>query len=160
MTHREIIQSFYTAFANGDAETMVSHYHKDVVFKDPAFGELKGDEARYMWKMLIERSKGNLKINFSAVDAYDHSGSANWKAEYTFSPTGRKVINKISARFKFEGDKIIKHTDEFDMYRWSQQALGWKGYLLGWTDFLQKKVREQSRKLLMSYIRKQNENQN
>lgn len=157
MNKHEIIKSFYTAFANGDAETMISHYHEDVVFTDPAFGELKGDEARYMWKMLIERSKGNLDINFSAVDVYDHSGSANWRAEYTFSPTGRKVINRISARFKFDGDKIIRHTDEFDLWNWARQAMGIKGFLLGWTPFFQKKLQEQSRKMLMSYIRKQNE---
>ena len=139
MNHREVIQSFYTAFAQGNAEGMISHYHKAIQFNDPAFGHLHGDEVQYMWKMLIERSKGDLQISFSAVDAYDNSGSANWKAEYTFSPTGRKVINRVSASFKFEGDKIIRHTDDFDLWKWSQQALGWKGYLLGWTDFLQKK---------------------
>lgn len=159
MKNDEIIKSFYTAFANGDAETMISYYHKDIIFHDPAFGELKGDEVRNMWRMLIERSKGDLKISYSAVDIYDHSGSANWKAEYTFGPTGRKVVNRVSANFKFEGDKIIRHVDDFDMWKWAQQALGLKGYLLGWSSFLQKKVQQQTRKLLKSYIRKQNENQ-
>lgn len=158
MTHREIIQTFYTAFAKGDAKTMASLYHEEIVFKDPAFGELKGEEARFMWQMLIEKSKGNLDISFSAVDVYDHSGSANWRAEYIFSATGRKVVNRISASFKFKDGKIIKHTDEFDLWRWARQAMGFKGFLLGKTSFFQKKLQEQSRKMLKSYIRKQNEN--
>jgi len=37
---RNPIESFYKAFTDMDVETMVSHYHDDVWFADPAFGAL------------------------------------------------------------------------------------------------------------------------
>ncbi len=52
-----IIEKFYTALNNSDGPTMVSCYHDDVVFKDPAFGILKGERAKAMWLMLCEVSK-------------------------------------------------------------------------------------------------------
>lgn len=54
---KNIIENFYEAFANLDAETMVSYYHDDIVFEDPAFGILKGNRAKNMWRMLCESQK-------------------------------------------------------------------------------------------------------
>lgn len=49
----KIIHQFFTAFKNLDAETMVSLYQDDIMFEDPAFGVLKGEEAKAMWRMLV-----------------------------------------------------------------------------------------------------------
>ena len=49
---RQLIKDFYQAFAALDAETMASCYHKDILFEDPAFGVLKGEKAKNMWRML------------------------------------------------------------------------------------------------------------
>ncbi len=154
MTNSELITSFYKAFTKRDTEAMVNCYHTDIQFKDPAFGILKKEDAKNMWRMLISRSKGNIKITFNNVTANEKTGSANWVAEYIFSQTGRKVINIISAEFEFADGKIIKHTDNFDLYKWSKQALGLKGYLLGWTAFMRKQIQQQSGKLLKKYSEK------
>ncbi len=151
MNNTELITNFYQSFANGDAEVMVACYHDNIQFQDPAFGALKGEDAKNMWRMLISRSKSNIHITFNNVKANEHTGSANWRAEYTFSATGRKVINIVSAEFEFKDDKIIKHTDSFNIYKWSKQALGMKGYLLGWTSFMQHKIQQQSNSLLKKY---------
>jgi len=154
MSNTELIQKFYQSFANADAEGMVSCYAADIVFTDPAFGTLHGEDAKNMWRMLIVRSKGDLKITFGKVQADERSGSAEWVAEYVFSQTGRKVVNKIAARFEFLDEKIVKHTDHFNMWRWTQQALGLPGYLLGWTSFLEGKVRKQALASLKAYTKK------
>ena len=151
MTNAELITHFYQSFANGDAEGMVACYNDNIQFKDPAFGALKDEDAKKMWRMLMSRSQGKIHITFSNVEANETKGSANWVAEYTFSATGRKVINIISAAFEFKDGKIIKHTDSFDIYKWSQQAFGLKGYLLGWTSFMQNKIQQQSTTLLKKY---------
>lgn len=152
--NENLITKFYTAFSNSDAETMVKCYHPNIEFQDPAFGILKGKEVSNMWRMLISRSKGNLKIAFSNVKADDESGSSKWIATYNFSKTNRKVVNVIHANFEFQDGLIIKHTDDFNVWKWTQQALGLPGYLLGWTPFLQKKIQEQSRDLLKKYQEK------
>ncbi|MDX6182850.1 nuclear transport factor 2 family protein [Flavobacterium sp. Fl-77] len=143
-SNEELISKFYTAFANADAKTMCECYHPKVHFIDPAFGLLKEEQVSDMWKMLILRSKGNLKIEFSNVKADEFSGTANWVATYNFTKTNRNVINKISAEFIFQDGLIIKHVDQFDLWKWSKQAFGPTGYLLGWTGFFQKKIQEQA----------------
>lgn len=139
-----LITKFYTAFANADAKTMSECYNPKIHFIDPAFGLLKGEQVSKMWEMLLIKSKGNLKIGFSDVKADDSAGSANWIATYNFSKTNRKVINKIGAQFVFQDGLIIKHIDNFDVWKWSKQAFGTVGYLLGWTGFFQKKVQKQA----------------
>jgi hypothetical protein len=149
--NEQLIHKFYTAFANADAKTMCECYHPNIQFQDPAFGVLNGNDARQMWHMLIEKSKGNIKIEFSDIKADDFSGTANWIAIYNFSKTNRKVVNVIQAQFQFKDNLIIKHTDNFDIWKWSKQALGFKGFLLGWSGFMQNQIQKQAIASLKSY---------
>lgn len=133
---------------------MVSCCHESIVFEDPAFGVLKGDHAKNMWRMLCEFQKGkDFKITYSNIEANDLNGTAHWEAFYTFSKTGRKVHNEIQSRFEFKDGKIIKHTDTFDLYKWSKQAFGLKGFLLGKTTFFKKKLNTQTNSLLSKFER-------
>ncbi|HLA56492.1 MAG TPA: nuclear transport factor 2 family protein [Flavobacterium sp.] len=149
--HHETIRDFYAAFTNHDAEAMARCYHSDIEFSDPVFGKLKGKTASDMWKMLIEKSKGSLKIEFSNINADGDSGSAKWIAYYRFSKTNRDVANHIKAEFKFKDGLIIKHDDHFDLWKWSRQAFGFKGLLLGWSGFMQNKIKEQALLSLKNY---------
>ncbi len=153
MTNKQLIINFYEAFINADAEKMIVNYHDEIIFEDPAFGKLKGVDAKNMWKMLLARNK-DIKVTFSNVEVNDNFGAANWKAVYFYGLQKRKVINNISATFQFKDNKIIKHTDVFSMWKWSKQALGIKGLLLGWTPFLKKKVQKLTTKLLKEFSNK------
>lgn len=148
---QHLIEEFYAGFAEGNAKTMASCYHKEIQFQDPAFGKLEGQDVIDMWEMLIEKGKGAIKIEFSDVEANALSGSAKWVATYTFSKTNRKVVNVIRASFVFKDGLIIKHTDDFDIWKWSKQALGLSGYLLGWTGFMQRKIQENALQSLRYY---------
>jgi hypothetical protein len=152
MSNEELIIKFYSSFAAKDAEGMVSCYAGNVVFEDPAFGKLEGEQARSMWRMLLARSKGGIKLTFSDVKADERNGSARWVAEYIFAQTGRRVVNVISAQFEFSDGKIKKHTDHFSMWKWSRQALGFKGWLLGWSGFMKKQIQKQTGSLLKKYM--------
>jgi ketosteroid isomerase-like protein len=151
MENEQIIRQFYEAFARNDAESMVACYADDVEFSDPAFGKLKGSEAKNMWRMLVERAKGNIEIAFKNVRADQKTGSADWVADYLFSKTGRNVHNEIHAEFEFKDGKIARHTDTFDIWKWSRQALGLSGALLGWSSFLQNKIRQNALESLREY---------
>jgi len=149
---QQIIQNFYTAFANKNAKTMISFYHDDIVFQDPAFGVLKGGKAKNMWRMLCASQKGKeFLVTYTNIQCDENAGSANWEAKYTFSKTGRKVHNKIKAEFEFKDGKIIKHTDTFDLHKWAKQAMGFKGFLLGGTSFFKKKLNTQTNQLLSNF---------
>ncbi|GAB4333842.1 MAG: nuclear transport factor 2 family protein [Flammeovirgaceae bacterium] len=149
----KLIHQFYTSFQNKDAEGMVACYHSDIVFKDPGFGELKGEEAKNMWRMLLSRAQ-DLKIEYKDVKIEGETGKAHWEAYYTFTKTGRKVHNIIDASFRFRDGKIIAHEDVFDFWRWSRQALGIAGMLFGFTNFFQNKVQSQTRSMLKKYVEK------
>ena len=148
----QLINTFYTAFAKVDWQTMADCYHADVQFSDEAFVGLKGKEVGAMWRMLIERSNSNLIIHFSNVQASAEKGTADWVAEYVFSATGRKVINHIHAEFEFKDGKIWKHTDSFNLHKWASQAMGLKGQLLGGFGFFRKKVQQTARISLLKFM--------
>lgn len=145
-----LVARFYEAFQKLDAEAMARCYADDVVFSDPAFGELRGAAASDMWRMLTRRAK-DFSLTFSDVEANDRTGRASWTATYVFAQTGRTVVNRIDARFVFREGLIAEHRDTFDMWRWSRQALGFKGWLLGWTPLVRRAVRAQARKALDLY---------
>nr|WP_321243272.1 nuclear transport factor 2 family protein [uncultured Psychroserpens sp.] len=147
-----IIENFYSAFKSQDAESMVACYHDDIVFEDPAFGVLKGEHAKNMWRMLITSQKGKeFIIEYSEINSKGDTGNAKWEAHYNFSKTGRPVHNKIVANFEFKDGKIIKHTDYFNLHKWSKQAIGFKGLLMGGTSFFKKKLNQQTNMLLTKF---------
>ncbi|KAA0089415.1 nuclear transport factor 2 family protein [Paraburkholderia sp. T12-10] len=146
----ELVVRFYEAFQKLDAETMARCYADEIVFSDPAFGGLRGEAARDMWRMLTQRAQG-FSLTFSDVAADDHVGRARWTASYVFTQTGRTVVNRIDARFLFRDGLIAEHRDSFDLWRWARQALGVKGAVLGWTRFAQRAIRAQARKSLDAY---------
>lgn len=135
MTDAEVIQRFYDAFAQRDAETMAACYADDVVFSDPAFGELRGERARDMWRMLCRAGK-DLEVRANGIEAADGHGRAHWEADYTFSATKRKVHNVVDAQFELRDGLIVKHTDVFDFGAWAAQAFGPVGSVLGRTPVL------------------------
>jgi limonene-1,2-epoxide hydrolase len=150
---KSLIETFYTAFQKKDAATMVSCYHDNIIFQDPAFGRLSGDQAKAMWRMLCKNAT-DLRVEFSDISASLKKGSAHWEAWYSFSKTGRKVHNLIEAEFEFKDSKIIKHTDTFNLHKWASQAMGWKGKLLGGTAFFKNKMHQQTKKMLFDFIEK------
>ena len=145
------ISDFYHAFKNGDAAKMASFYHPEIQFRDPVFGLLKAEEVLKMWQMLFSKNGGTVKIEVSKIKADDFLGTARWVTTYNFKKSNRKVVNIASAEFLFKDGLIIKHTDSFDMWHWAQQAFGFKGFMLGWTAFFQKKVQEEALRLLHNY---------
>jgi len=148
--NKELIEKFYTSFQRLDAEAMIGCYHPDIRFSDPVFPNLSGAEVGKMWRMLCSQAK-NFELTFDAIEADELTGKARWEARYDFSATGRRVHNKIDAVFEFQDGKIIKHTDTFDFWKWSSQALGLVGFLLGWMPLLRKKVQKQAGERLAGF---------
>ena len=93
---------------------------------------------------MLTAAPGDVRIELLEHDADDATGSAHWQAHYTFSETGRPVVNDIRARFRFRDGLFVEHRDEFSFHRWSRQALGPVGLLLGWTPILRAAVRRKA----------------
>jgi len=148
----ELINKFYSAFQQLDHRGMNSCYSEDIVFFDPVFGFLRGDEVRSMWEMLCKNAK-DFSLTYSNIKHLDDEYSTcEWVATYTFSKTGKKVVNRIKANMLFADGKIIEHSDAFSLHRWSSQALGFTGWLFGWNSFFQRKIKNKARKNLLKFI--------
>ena len=141
-----VIERFYGAFAQRDGAAMAACYAPDVHFSDPVFTDLHGPEAGAMWRMLTERGT-DLRVELleHSADGDGDGGSAHWRAHYTFSQTGRSVVNDVRATVRFRDGLIADHVDDFDFHRWARQALGPSGLLLGWTPVLRSAVRRKAR---------------
>ncbi len=138
---------------------MNSCYSEDIVFNDPAFGLLRGDEVRAMWQMLCTNAR-DFSLVYSNIKLLDEEyATCDWTATYTFSATGRKVVNHVRAYMLIRDGKIIEHSDAFKLSKWAAQALGLKGVLLGWTGFMKRKIQQKARKNLASFIEKENSKQ-
>lgn len=153
MENKEIIKKFYTSFSNGDVKGMLACYDKEIVFQDAVFGKLKGERAFKMWEMLLSKKKEDTIINFNNIEVTNESGNANWIAKYYYGDKRRKVVNKVTANFKFKDGKIIEHLDTFDLWKWTKQAMGIIGYLIGWTSFMKKKIQLTTNKNLDEFIK-------
>ena len=140
----DLIGRFYAAFARGDGAAMAACYGPGATFSDPVFPGLSGDEPGAMWRMLTGRAP-DLTITLLDHSVDGERGNAHWLADYTFTQTGRRVHNDVTARFRIVDGRIAEHEDRFSFWTWSRQALGLPGLLLGWTPLLQAKVQRQAR---------------
>jgi len=152
-SNEQLIHDFYCAFQKLDWQAMRQCYSDNIHFSDPAFSNLNGVEVGAMWHMLCSQAR-DFELNFSDIKADDTHGSACWRANYTFSKTGRKVKNVIYAEFQFADSKIVRHSDHFSFWRWSRMALGPAGWLLGWSSFLKCKVQQQAMSRLKLFMRR------
>lgn len=148
---KTIVEQFYQAFQIRDGDKMAELYADNAVFSDPVFPKLVGSEAKSMWKMLTRQSR-DLQIEYEILKHDQSSAEVQWVAKYTFSKTGRTVVNRVLATLHVEDGKIIEHRDSFNFWRWSKQALGISGWALGWTPLLKRKVQKMAHSSLMKFI--------
>ncbi|NWJ41222.1 MAG: nuclear transport factor 2 family protein [Geothrix sp.] len=138
-----VVDRFYEAFARRDAAAMAACYHPDATFEDPAFGPLDREAAGAMWAMLLARAT-DLVITHQVLGEAGSEVRARWEARYTFTRTGRPVLNRIEATVILEDGLIRTHRDHFSFWAWARQAFGPAGLLLGWTPWFQTKVRAEA----------------
>lgn len=148
----KIIRRFYTAFQQLDYATMQQCYAPDAVFSDPVFGLLQGAEINAMWEMLCKNAAG-FSLSFSNIEWLDEEyATCRWTASYTFSATGRRVVNQVKAHMRIVNGSIAEHTDKFDLWKWSRQAMGLQGWLFGWSNFMQGKIHRTATRRLHKFM--------
>ena len=155
--HEQTLASFYRAFAALEPEGMARCYSPAVRFRDPIFALNGREEVMGMWTMLCEavrtRGRDDWKLVCSGIAADASTGRAHWEATYRFGATGRLVHNTIDAQMAFDGDGLITHhVDSFDFWRWSRQALGAPGLLLGWSPMLRRQVQTRANAGLRKHL--------
>lgn len=151
-TNEQTIRHFYSAFQQRDYSGMNACYDAEVVFSDLVFGLLNSEETRAMWEMLCKNAK-DLTIRFDNIRLLDEEyATCDWIATYTFTQTGRKVVNRVKANMRLKDGLITEHSDAFDLYKWARQAFGLRGWLFGWTNFMRNRIHINARKRLLRFM--------
>ena len=148
-----VAERFYEAFMVRDHYTMGLLYAEHATFSDPVFPLLNARGARTMWKMLLTRAE-DLGIEVKILEDSPTHASVDWVAHYTFGATGRPVVNRVHTEMALSNGRIVRQVDSFSLWRWSRQALGAKGWLLGWTPVVRDRIRAQAANSLREYARK------
>ncbi|BAO56211.1 nuclear transport factor 2 family protein [Nonlabens marinus] len=152
METRQLLNKFYDSFAHGDAHGMIECYAPQIVFEDPVFGQLHGKRAECMWQMLLENKKRKPQISYRVLIYGADTAQVAWTATYFYGKSDRKVVNQVLASFDFKDGLIVHHRDNFNLWNWSRQALGISGFLIGWTNIMERKIQNKTRALLDTYI--------
>ncbi len=150
MAQSTVVTRFYEAFARRDAAGMATCYHPEATFEDPAFGPLDRAAVCAMWTLLLGRS-ADLAVTHHILGEAGQTVKAHWEARYTFTRTGRPVLNRIEATFTLEDGLIRTHRDRFSFWAWATQAFGVTGFLLGWTPWFRAKVQAEALRALASF---------
>ncbi len=152
MTNKQLVQKFYEAFCKKDFETMNRCYAESIVFSDPVFGWLQGNEVKAMWQMLCTQAK-DFGLVFDDITEIDQEYiTCKWVATYTYSKTGRRVTNRAKAFMRVNDGLITEHSDGYKLSNWLAQALGLPGKLFGWTHFMKRKMQRAARKNLEAFM--------
>lgn len=149
--NRERVVAFYEAFSELDATAMANAYAPGATFSDPVFTQLSGSQIGAMWRMLCGRAK-DLSIKVPVIEANENGVHAHWEATYRFGAKNRLVCNQVDTEMRIVDGRIVSHRDRFGFWKWSRQALGRSGWLLGWTPWLRNKVRRQAMAGLVSFM--------
>ena len=154
MKTQQLLDNFYDSFASGDAQGMIDCYAPQIVFEDPAFGQLHGKRAEYMWHMLLSNKKRQTQITYRILNHTLENAQVAWTATYLYGPKHRKVVNHVLASFDLKDGLIIHHRDSFSLWNWSRQALGITGFLMGWSHIMERKIQNKTKLLLDDFIKK------
>lgn len=134
--NQQLLERFFTALNEHDAEAMAACYTPDARFRDIAFDHMGRDRIHEMWRMICS---GDIQARFEVADADEASGAAHSVFTYQFGATkdpptqGRLVVNPITSRFTFRDGLIVRQQDDSDARAWARQAIGTglAGFLAG-----------------------------
>ncbi|WP_223713221.1 nuclear transport factor 2 family protein [Niabella beijingensis] len=148
MTNIDTINLFFTAFGNLDYRAMNTLYSTDIVYSDPLFGLLEGQQVYDKWEMICAGIK-DFDLTVIKTEEIDQEyATCQWKATY-FSLNAQRVIDfKAKSFMRFADGKIIEHSDGFSLTAWIAQTYGLKGQFFGWLNFMKRKVQKEHQQRL------------
>jgi len=148
--NEQLVHAFYEAFAKKDWPTIAAAYHEEIHFTDPVF-DLHGPRAAGMWRMLLQGG-GDMTVVHSDVRGQRDDRQRALGGDVHVLADGSQSGQSHRARFEFRDGKIVRHVDDFSFWKWSSQALGPTGILLGWTPLVRAKIRKTANARLEKFL--------
>lgn len=143
MSHIEVIKKFFTSLQEKKGDVLLSCYAPDAVFSDPLHGLLDAEMLFKKWHLFLEQAQ-ELELTYGPITVLDDEYfTSDWAMSYAKSPMGKKLKVKLKGKsfFRLKDLQIIEHSDAYRFSTLIAQTHGWKGYWLGWTGYMKRKVK-------------------
>ena len=144
------VKDFFKALNQGDYKSANELYHPNAIYEDEIFS-FKGFEIHALW-YTATRPGMDMSADCISIEEVGDKVICIWKMSYTIDSINRKIELQEKATFFFDGDKVIKHIDEYDFWSWCIQAFGLPGRLFGWSKWLRNRVRFQAKKSVLANL--------
>ena len=137
-----IVNLFFASLKSRNIEKMMEIYHSKIIYSDPLYGLLKQEDVIKRWQLLLEENVIE-DIQIMDIKEYDDEyAMAHWNCTFYYTITQKKVTLSIKSFFKIENNLIIEQSDAYRLSKFISKAYGIKGLLLGWTKFMQHRVKK------------------
>lgn len=158
-TTAQALERFFDAMQRCDTEALRTSYHPALRFDDPLISTTSvGDRLDWCGMLWSPRDADGQRIwqlELEEVRTRGALATARWNLRYRYTPTKRLIDQALHSHFSFDADgRITTQRDSFDFWRWSRQAHGLLGLLLGWTPLMWDQAREQARASLEDHRRR------
>ncbi|WP_018629278.1 nuclear transport factor 2 family protein [Niabella aurantiaca] len=151
MTNIEIIELFFSAFGSLDHRGMNALYSKEIIYSDPLFGMLEGEQVADKWEMVCMGIR-EFELTVIKTEEIDHEyATCKWKATWRSSRSNRRIRFEAKSFMRFADQQIIEHSDGFSLTKWIAQAYGIKGEFFGWTNFMKRRVQKEYQRRLEAF---------
>jgi hypothetical protein len=148
---RQLMRQFFAQLAARDVAGMLALYHPDIHYSNPLF-ELRGAQAGAIWQMSWSYLPD---IRVVCTDSDIRGNSVYWQASYTYPPTGRYVVQHLTADLTFVDDAIIRHADRFNIHEWAHTAYGVVGQMLGGSPLFERWLAAKARARIAPFLGQQ-----
>lgn len=129
--NEDLIHRFFRAMQKHDLSSALLCYHNDITYEDDLFRELKQNDVVKMWEMRMAENP-DWEIEYRDVEASAVWGRAYWTLVYGKTKSGKRKRRHIVARFTFLDEKILYHSDAFNLYNWVTENRGAWWRVLVW----------------------------
>jgi hypothetical protein len=146
-----LARRFFDALGRLDGEAMAACFHPAASFSDPLFPDLRGERVGWRWRMFA-RGATDMHLDYAVLFADERKGQVQWRVQYRFAGSGRRVVNEGLSTLAFWDDRIVRQVEEFDFWRWSRSSLGLAGWLLGWVPPLRELARRRALEQLDRFV--------
>ena len=119
--YEALVQEFCDAWAEGDHDKVVSFFTEDGIYHNIPVDPMVGHEAI---RMMIDGFTAGLKVKVFRIDTMISNGSTviTERVDIFEKPDGGEISLPVMGIFEFEGDKIAKWCEYFDLNQFMSQA--------------------------------------
>lgn len=144
-TASAVVNRFFESYQRSDWQSMARCYHDKASFSDPIYPDLREENIVYLWFSRLSKHQ-SIDLQYRVVFADERKAQVEWTAISPFN--GKAVKIEGLSTFALWDETIVRHVDEFSFVKWSRQAQGLKGWLLGGSRFYQARVQRSARSQL------------